>query len=185
MLFDPVNNSSTAGCTPRGHGEHRGVLEACVQRAGKTVRGAGGHAQHLKAVPRRKTDVKDAEWIADLLQHGLVRGSFIPARPQRELREVTRYRKSLIRGRASEVNRLQKVLGDANIKLASVATDIMGVSARAMLQAIIGGSEDAEALSRLARGRMRVKRSELERASAGRVTDHHRFILSEQLAHLV
>jgi len=142
------------------------------------------NAQHLKAVPGRKTDVKDAEWIADLLQHGLVSGSFIPDRPQRELREVTRYRKTLIRERASEVNRLQKVLEDANIKLASVATDIMGVSPRAMLQAIIEGTEDAEVLSQLARGRMRVKRQELQRALAGLVTDHHRFMLAEQLAHL-
>lgn len=150
------------------------------------------NAYHLKAVPGHKTDVKDAEWIADLLQHGLVRGSFIPDRPQRVLRDLTRYRKSLIRDRASAVNRLQKVLEDANcmvslsnpIKLASIATDIMGVSARSMLQAIVGGEEDSDVLSTLARGRMREKRPGLARALAGRVTDHHRCMLAEQLAHL-
>ena len=118
------------------------------------------------------------------LQHGLVRGSFIPDRPQRELRDLTRYRKSLIRDRASAVNRLQEVLEDANIKLASVATDIMGVSARSMLQAIAGGEQDSDVLSSMARGRLREKRPELGRALAGRVTDHHRFMLAEQLAHL-
>lgn len=142
------------------------------------------NAHHLKAVPGRKTDVKDAQWIAELLQHGLVRGSFIPPRPQRELRELTRYRKALVRERASEVNRLQKVLEDANIKLASVASDITGVSARAMLQALVGGSQDPEGLAQLARGRLREKRGELVQALEGRVTAHHRFLLAEQLAHL-
>ena len=142
------------------------------------------NAQHLKAVPGRKTDVRDAEWIAELLQHGLVRGSFIPDRPQRELRDLTRYRKALIREKASEVNRVQKVLEDANIKLASVVTDIKGVSARAMLQAIVGGAKDPKALAHLARGRLKEKLPELERALAGRVTAHHRFLLAEQLAHL-
>jgi transposase len=142
------------------------------------------NAYHLKAVPGRKTDVKDAEWIAELLQHGLVRGSFIPDRPQRELRELTRYRTSVVRERAREINRVQKVLEDANIKLASVVTEMTGVSALAMVQAIIGGTEDPEALAGLARGRLKAKRSELERALAGRVTTHHRFLLAEQLAHM-
>jgi len=142
------------------------------------------NAYHLKAVPGRKTDVKDAEWIAELLQHGLVRGSFIPDRPQRELRELTRYRTSLVRERAREINRIQKVLEDANIKLASVVTEMTGVSARAMLQAIVEGSEEPEDLSNLARGRLKKKRPELELALAGRVTTHHRFLLAEQLAHL-
>ena len=142
------------------------------------------NAHHLKAVPGRKTDVKDAQWIAELLRHGLIRGSFIPSRPQRELRDLTRYRTSLVRERASEVNRLQKVLEDANIKLASVVTDITGVSARSMLEAIVGGAEDPEALTQLARRRLRQKLQELRRALEGRVTNHHRFILTEQLAHL-
>jgi len=142
------------------------------------------NAQHLKAVPGRKSDVKDAEWIAELLQHGLLRGSFIPPRPQRELRELTRYRKALVRESASEVNRLQKVLEDANIKLGSVVADISGVSARGMLRAIIGGEKAPEKLAGLARGRLKERREELEQALSGIVREHHRFLLAEQLAHL-
>ena len=142
------------------------------------------NAQHLKAVPGRKTDVKDAEWIAELLRHGLLRGSFIPGRSQRELRELTRYRTSLVRERAREINRVQKVLEDANIKLASVVTDVTGASAIAMIQAIVEGTEDPGELSGLARGRLKMRRQELEQALAGRVTTHHRFLLAEQLAHL-
>jgi transposase len=115
------------------------------------------NARHLQAVPGRKTDVKDAEWIADLLRHGLLRPSFVPDRPQRELRELTRYRTSLIQERAAEANRLQKVLEGANLKLGDVATDVLGRSARQMLEAIIGGATeaDAAALAQFARGRMR------------------------------
>ncbi len=142
------------------------------------------YTHHRKVVPGRKTDVKNAKWLAELLQHGLVRASFIPDRPQRELRELTRYRTSMVRERAREINRVQKVLEDANIKLASVVTEMTGVSALAMLQAIIGGAEDPEALAGLARGRLKEKRPELERALAGRVTTHHRFLLAEQLAHI-
>src|SRR5215210_3582487 len=123
------------------------------------------NAQHIKAVPGRKTDVGDAEWIATLLRHGLVRGSFVPDRPQRELRELTRYRSSLVHARTAEVNRLQKTLEGANVKLASVVSDVTGVSARAML----------------ARGQLRHKTAELERALTGRMAAHQRFMLAQHL----
>src|SRR5262249_53537214 len=119
------------------------------------------NAQHIKAVPGRKTDVRDAEWIADLLQHGLLRPSFIPPAPQRELRELTRYRSTLLQERAAEVNRIQKTLEGAHIKLAAVATDVLGVSGRAMLEALVAGTTDAVTLARLARGRLREKRVDL------------------------
>lgn len=142
------------------------------------------NAQHIKAVPGRKTDVRDAEWIADLLQHGLLRGSFIPPAGQRELRELTRYRTSLVQERVRMVNRLQKVLEDTNIKLASVATDIMGVSARSMLEAMLGGQTDPKLLAELARGRMRDKKQQLEKALQGTFKPHHRFLLAEHLSHI-
>jgi transposase len=135
------------------------------------------NAQHIKQVPGRKTDVKDAEWIAQLLQHGLLRGSFVPGTPQRELRELTRQRRQLIQARAAVANRIQKVLEDANIKLASVATDVLGVSGRAMLEALVAGQEDPEALADLARRKLRAKIPQLRQALAGRVTEHHRFLL--------
>src|SRR5207302_3358641 len=109
------------------------------------------NAQHMKAIPGRKTDIKDSEWLADLLRHGLLKASFIPPKPVRALRELTRYRKTLVQERAQEVNRLQKVLEGANIKLASVATDILGKSGREMVDALVGGEQDAQALSELAR----------------------------------
>ncbi len=142
------------------------------------------NAQHIKAVPGRKTDVRDAEWIADLLRHGLLRASFIPERPQRDLRELTRYRTTLAQDRANEVNRLQKVLEGANIKLSAVATDILGKSGRAMLEALVGGSTDAAALAQLARGRLREKLPQLEQALAGQFNAHHRFLIAQQLAHI-
>jgi transposase len=142
------------------------------------------NAQHIKAVPGRKTDVRDAEWIADLLRHGLLRGSYIPDRAQRELRELVRYRKSLIQERSREANRIQKVLEGANIKLASVASDVLGVSGRAMLQAIIGGCEDPEELAGLARGSLRNKRTELARALQGLLGSHQRLLLATQLEHI-
>jgi len=126
----------------------------------------------------------DAEWIADLLAHGLLRGSFIPPEPQRDLRDLTRQRTILVRERAEVVRRLQKVLEWANLKLASVATDVAGRSARAMLEAIVDGQSDVRALAELARGRMRSKRAELERALAGRVRDHHRFLIAKHLLHI-
>lgn len=120
--------------------------------------------QHVKAVPGRKTDVKDAEWLAELLQHGLLRASFIPPVAQRELRDLTRYRNTFVRERATLINRVQKVLEDANIKLASVATDVLGVSGRAMLQALISGQTDPSVLADLAKSRLREKREQLVKA---------------------
>jgi len=140
------------------------------------------NAQHLKAVPGRKTDLKDAEWIADLLQHGLLRPSFVPPAPQREVRELTRYRMSLSEERSRLINRLQKTLEDANIKLASVASDVMGRSARDMLTALLAGEVDPAVLAELARGRMRSKRDLLSQALQGHIKPHHCFLLSEQLA---
>lgn len=140
------------------------------------------NAQHLKAVPGRKTDSKDAEWIADLLQHGLLRPSFVPPAPQREVRELTRYRISLSEERSRLINRLQKTLEDANIKLASVASDVMGRSARDMLTALLAGEADPALLAELARGRMRAKRDLLAQALQGDLKSHHRFLIAEQLA---
>jgi transposase len=145
------------------------------------------NARHIKNVPGRKTDVKDAQWIAQLLQHGLLRPSFIPPPPIRELRDLTRQRTQLVRDRATVVNRVQKVLEDANIKLASVATDVMGVSGRAMIGALIAGPATADDLAELARARLRKKLPELRQALDGRVSDHHRFqlrMLMEQIEHL-
>jgi transposase len=142
------------------------------------------NAAHIKQVPGRKTDVKDAEWIADLLRHGLLRASFIPDRPQRELRELTRYRTSLIRERTAEVNRVQKVLEGANIKLAVVASDLTGVSGRAMLVALLDGSTDAAAMAQLARGKLRAKIPQLEQALVGQFGAHQRFLIAQQLVHI-
>src|ERR671926_530090 len=142
------------------------------------------NAQHLKTVPGRKTDVKDAEWIAELLQHGLLKPSFIPPAWQREVRELTRYRTTLVRERAAEVNRIQKTLEGANIKLAGVASDVLGVSGQAMLRALIAGETDPAVLAELAKGRLRAKRDLLQQALAGRLQPHHRFLLAEQLRHI-
>jgi transposase len=142
------------------------------------------NAQHIKAVPGRKTDVKDAEWIAELLRHGLLRGSFIPSKPQRQLRELTRHRTTLVQDRARVINRLQAVLEDANIKLAAVVTDIRGVSARAMLEALIAGQRDVDALAELARGRLRTKRDQLAEALQGYFTSHHSFLVTEYLSQI-
>ncbi len=142
------------------------------------------NAKHIKRVPGRKTDVKDAQWIAELLQHGLLQASFIPEAPQRELRELVRYRAHLIEERTREVSRVHKVLEDANLKLSSVATDIMGQSAREMLEAIIGGQDDPAVLAQFARGKMRPKIAALERALTGRIHDCHRFLLTLHLEHI-
>lgn len=142
------------------------------------------NAQHLKAVPGRKTDVRDAEWIAELLAHGLLRGSFVPPTEVRELRELTRYRSSLVRDRARTINRLQKVLEAANIKLASVVSDIHGVSARLMLEALVKGERDPEKLAGLAKGRLREKRAQLVQALSGRLKPHQSFLIAEQLAQI-
>jgi transposase len=145
------------------------------------------NAQHIKHVPGRKTDVKDSEWIAQLLQCGLLRGSFVPPPPQRDLRELTRQRRQLVQAKASVANRIQKVLEDANIKLGSVATDVLGVSGRDMLRALIAGETDPVKLAELARRKLRAKIPALRLALQGRVTDHHRFLLGlllDELTHL-
>jgi transposase len=140
--------------------------------------------RHIKAVPGRKTDVTDAEWIADLLRHGLLRASYVPNRPQRELRELTRYRTSLVRERTAAANRLQKTLEGANIKLASVATDILGKSGREILAALVAGETDGVALAQLAQGRLREKLPQLEQALVGCIGPHQRFLVAEHLAHI-
>jgi transposase len=139
------------------------------------------NARHMKAVPGRKSDVRDSEWIAELLQHGLLRGSFVPDRAQRELRELTRYRMALVRQRTAEANRLQKTLEGANIKLASVATDILGVSGRQILAALIAGELDPRVLAELAQGLLRKQIPQLEQALAGQVDAHQRFLIRRHL----
>ncbi|OGO77255.1 MAG: IS110 family transposase [Chloroflexi bacterium RIFOXYD12_FULL_57_15] len=142
------------------------------------------NAQHISKVPGRKTDQSDAQWIAELLQYGLLKASFIPPLGQRELRELTRYRSSFVRERATLVNRVQKALESANIKLSSVATNVMGVSGRAMLEALIAGNASPEQMAELAKGRMREKREQLTKAMEGRVQAHHRFVLTELLCQI-
>jgi transposase len=142
------------------------------------------NAAHVKVVPGRKRDVGDAEWLADLLRHGLLRGSFVPDRPARELRELTRYRGSLVRERTAEVNRLQKTLEGATLKLASVVSDVTGVSARKMLAELVAGNEDAAALADLAVGQLRRKLSALEQALTGKMAAHQRFMLAQHLSHI-
>ena len=142
------------------------------------------NAQQLKTVPGRKTDVKDAAWLAECLRHGLVRPSFVPDRPQRAVRELTRYRTSLVQERSAEVNRLPKTLVGANIALASVASDVLGASGRQMIDALIAGRTDAAALAALAQGRLREKRADLARALTGQVGPHQRFLLAQQVAHI-
>lgn len=142
------------------------------------------NARHIKAVPGRKTDVRDAEWIADLLRHGLLRGSYIPDRPQRELRELVRYRRRLIEERAREAERLHKTLEGANIKLGAVASNILGASGRAMLEALVSGRDDPEALAALAKGRLRYKHDRLVAALRGLIGPHQRQLLATQLRHV-
>jgi transposase len=142
------------------------------------------NAQHVHHVPGRKTDVGDSAWLAELMMHGMLSASFIPPKPQRALRELTRYRKTVIEERTRLVNRVQKLLEGANIKLTSVATDIMGVSARAMLAELVAGQTDAALMADLARGRMRTKLPALQKALTGFVQPHHRFLLAQQLAHI-
>lgn len=142
------------------------------------------NAQHVKKVPGRKTDVKDAEWIADLLCHGLLRASFVPPSPIRELRDLTRYRRKLVESRTAERNRLLKLLETANIKLASVATDVFGVSGLLMLHALVEGKATAQEMAELAKKQLRKKIPELELALEGKVEEHHRFLLRVQLRRL-
>lgn len=142
------------------------------------------NARHVKAVPGRKTDVKDCEWLAQLLEHGLLRGSFVPTAPIRELRELTRYRRQLVQEHSREVNRVQKVLETANIKLGDVATDVLGASGRDMLEALIAGERDPDKLADLARGKLRRKHDALREALLGRLTQHHAFMLRGLLDHI-
>jgi transposase len=142
------------------------------------------NAQHVKAIPGRKTDRRDSAWLAQLLQHGLVRGSFVPPEPIRELRDLTRYRVTLAQECNRIANRIQKVLEDANLKLASVATDPLGASGRAMLKAIIVGETDVTKLAEMARGVLRRKIPQLQLALEGKVTPHHRFLLGELMSDL-
>lgn len=143
------------------------------------------NAQHIKGVPGRKTDQKDSEWIADLLQHGLLRGSFVPPQPICELRDLTRYRVSLVQEINRIANRIQKVLEDAKIKLASVATDALGTSGRAILEAMLSGEQDVAQLAEMSKGLLRNKIPELKLTLEGRVTEHHRFLLQQLYDHLL
>lgn len=143
-----------------------------------------GNAHHIKNVPGRKTDVKDSEWIADLLRHGLIAKSFVPPKPIRELRDLLRYRRKLVENRTAERNRLHKLLETANIKLASVASDVFGVSGMAMLKALVRGDATPAEMAQLAKKLLRRKIPELELALEGRVEEHHRFILEMQLSRL-
>jgi transposase len=173
-----------AGCTPvamESTGEYWKPVFSILEAHFAVLR---VNAQHLKAVPGRKTDVKDAQWIAELLQHGLLRASFIPPPAQRELREWTRHRSTFVRERATLAKRVQQVLESANIKLAAVATEVLGVSGRAILQALIAGESAPGALAELAKGRLRTKREQLSQALAGRVQAPHRFVLTELLGQI-
>jgi len=173
----------------------RGAVQVAMESTGvywqpvwNILEEAGGfalllvNAHHIKAVPGRKTDVKDAQWLAELLRHGLVRASFVPDRAQRELRELTRYRMALIEERTAHVNRLQKTLESATIKLGAVASDVTGVSARAILARLVAGDDHPVALADLAQRRLRAKLPELERALAGRFGEHHRYLVPRILA---
>jgi len=142
------------------------------------------NAAHVKQVPGRKTDVKDCVWLAQLLEHGLLRASFVPPQPIRDLRDLTRYRKTLSDEHTRVANRLDKVLQDAGIKLSSVASDILGVSGRQILAALASGKTDAGARAELARGRLRAKKAELRQVLVGHLREHHAFLLGRLLIDL-
>jgi transposase len=142
------------------------------------------NAAQVKNVPGRKTDVNDATWLADLMAHGLIRGSFVPDEPTEQMRNLLRTRKQFVRERASQVQRIQKTLEDANIKLDSVISDVVGVSGRRMLEALIDGKSEPQELAALAHGRIRATAAQLEAALRGRVTAHHRFLLKLHLDHV-
>jgi transposase len=142
------------------------------------------NARQVKGLPGRKTDVTDSEWLAQMHLCGLVRASYIPSRPIRELRDLTRYRRSLVSDANAEKNRIEKFLEDANIKLSAVVSDIWGVSSREMLEALISGGYTPEDMAKFARGRMRNKMAELKDALTGKFTDHHRFMLTQCMQHI-
>ena len=137
------------------------------------------NARHVKAVPGRKTDVRDCEWLADLLRHGLLKASFIPPLYIREIRELTRYRQTLVKEQTAVANRVQKLIESGNIKLGQVATDVLGVSGRQMLRALADGEQDTEKIADFARGQLKKKKNELQRALEGRLTKAQRFVLGE------
>lgn len=143
-----------------------------------------GNAKEIRNVPGRKSDVNDATWLADLLAHGLIRGSFVPGEPIQELRDLTRTRKQLTRQRSQHVQRLQKILEDANVKLASVVSDVLGVSGRAILNAIVAGERDPKKLAKLGDGRLHASQAQLQEALFGRIRDHHRFMLRLHLSQI-
>ncbi|MDQ3829011.1 MAG: IS110 family transposase, partial [Candidatus Tectomicrobia bacterium] len=174
----------TCGCTPVAIGSTGDDWKPVFNILEGTFEVLLVNAQHVKAVPGRKTDVNDAAWLAELLPHGLWRASFIPPVAQRELRDLTRYRGPFIQERVTLINRVQKLLEDANIKLAAVASDIMGVSGRAILAALITGRADPATMAELAKGRMRTKIPLLEQALTGLMRDHYRRLLALQLAHV-
>ena len=142
------------------------------------------NARHVRILPGRKTDVLDAEWLAELLEHGLLRGSFVPPSAIRELRDLTRYRKRLIQTHSSECQRIAKTLEDAGIRLGSVASDVLGVSGRAMLRALVAGERDPEVLASLARGQLRAKAPQLREALRGRFGEHHALLVGLALEHV-
>ena len=174
----------TAGCTHIAM-ESTGVYWKpvyAVLEAGFEI--VVGNAHHIRNVPGRKTDVKDSEWLANLLRHGLIRKSFVPPKPMRELRDLLRYRRKLVESAAAERNRLLAVLETANVKLANVATDVFGVSGRKMLEAIIEGTASPVQMASLAKGKLRKKLAELQLALEGSVQPHHRFLLAMQLGRI-
>ena len=173
----------SARCDTRGYGIDRRPLEAGLEHPGGTVHPAFGEPRHVKQVPSRKSDVSDAEWIAQLLQCGLLQGSFVPKRELRELRDLTRYRAQLA-SEQTAANRIHKVLEDANIKLGAVASDILGKSGRAMLWALNRGERDPDKLATLALGRLRAKIPELKLALEGHFSEHHRYLVEHLLGHL-
>jgi transposase len=173
-----------AGETGRPKGQHRAPARPYYYLLEDDLECWLLNAHHLRNVPGRKTDISDAAWICQLVEHGLVRPSFVPPRPIRQLRDLTRYRKVVIQERTREVQRLEKVLEDAGIKLSSVASDILGVSGRAMLAALIGGSLDPAAMAELAKGRLRAKLPELRAALRGHFDGHHGLLAAEMLARI-
>jgi transposase len=139
---------------------------------------------HFKNVPGRKTDAKDSEWLAELLEHGLLKASFVPAQEIRDLREVTRYRRRLVQTRTSEIQRVQKTLEGCNIKLASVATDLRGVSARSILEALLSGKKTPKEMAELTKGRLRQKRGQMEAALEGTIRPHQAWLIAQIVEHL-
>lgn len=181
-LVDWLESLEIADVAMESTGVYWKPLYNLLELAG--MRPVVANARQIKAVPGRKTDVRDAEWIAQLFQHGLLPASFIPDRSQRELRELVRYRRSIVQERSRASARVQKILEGANIKLSSVASDVLGVSGREMLRQIAAGVDDPAQLAALARGRLADKHDELVRALRGLIGSHQRFLLAEQLDHI-